>query len=88
MTKQMPLLYVEYHDHGSAVGWKADDEVDLTGNMKDNICIAVGWRIAEDKKFLCLGSFRSDPTVSSTSHVRQYIIKACIIKKRTLRIPR
>jgi hypothetical protein len=85
MSKGKPLLYVEYYDHGSIVGWKDDDEVDLTGNIKGNICIAVGWQIAEDKKFLCLGSFRS--AVSSTSHVRQYIVKACIIKRRKLKIP-
>jgi hypothetical protein len=90
MPKETPLLYVEYYDHGSAVGWKADGEIDLATSMEGNICCAVGWCVAEDKRFLCLASFRDTfgDASSSNSHVRQHIIKACIIKRRKLKIPK
>ena len=82
MSKGKPLLYVEFLDHGSAAGWRDHTEVDLPANT----CTfaAVGWLVREDKKVLCLGSFRD----GDSSHSRQYIIKACIIKKRKLKIPK
>ena len=83
MTKKS-LVYVEYYDHGSAVAWLADAEIDLVTNLC--ICTAVGWVTREDKKILCLTSFRDE--TGSGSHVRQYIIKACIIKRRKLKTPK
>lgn len=81
MTKK-PLLYIEFLDHGSAAGWLDDGAVDLVANTV--IFNAVGWWVAENKKVLCLGSFRD----GESSHARQYIIKACITKRRVLKIPR
>jgi len=82
--KMRPAIYVEYYDHGSVVGWLAGDDIDLDGDMKENVCCTVGWMVAENKKFICLGSFFD--SAGTKCHVRQYIIKSCIIKTRRLKV--
>jgi hypothetical protein len=79
--KNPKLVYVEFLDHGSSIGWRSDNEVDIE-TPAINLCFAVGWIVAENKKVLCLGSFRSD---NKDSQVRQYILKSCITKRRQLR---
>lgn len=79
------LLYVEFIDHGSTSEWKERSDIDLKGAKSDATLWAVGWLLAEDDIYICLGSFLND---DGLSHTRQYIVKAAITKRRVLRVPK
>ena len=79
------LLYVEFIDHGSTSEWKERSDIDLKCAKSDATLRAVGWLLAEDNIYICLGSFLNK---DGLSHMRQYIVKAAITKRRVLRVPK
>ncbi len=85
MTKQKHkprLEYIEWIDHSSGVGWIDNTEVDLESSIIK--CRAAGFVIAETPRVVCLGNFCTD----GGSHSRQYIVKAAITKRRSLKAPK
>ena len=85
MKKKMPLLYVEFLDHGTGAQWMDMKDINLKEAMfgEDQCVRAVGWLYAEDKDTICLISFWA----GTMCHNRQYIVKGGIRKRKTLKCP-
>lgn len=83
-NRRQRLTYVEFLDHGTTSAWRDETGIDLEGET----CLvrSIGWVVKENKTILCLGSFQS--LDDDTSHARQYIIKGCILKRRTIKVPK
>lgn len=74
------MVYVEFDDHAAGSGWRSEGEYD----PEPILIKAVGWALKETKKALILGSMYDSE--QRNSGVRQYIVKSCIRKRRTLRV--
>lgn len=79
MADKLQVLYVTWKDHGSGVGWRTPDELDI----EPLIIHSIGFKLKEDKHHLVLGISVDPRDMNSTA--RQYIMKSAIIERR--RVP-
>lgn len=76
------LLYIEFLDHGSAIGWQEFKDASIKQASKANRCRAVGWWLFEDKDWLILANFKNGE--GDECHNRVYIAKGAIKLRKQL----